>query len=312
MQIHISWKTLLAALIFILSTVLIVRVSIGLLSPPRTAALTPVPSATQSAALTPEAAGAADTGPAATPSSAASSTVTAARVTQEAPSSTATASPEPATATATLEPTLPPLTPTLAPPPTRAPTPRPVALRVVDQGFGQTAGRMSYAFVVNNPNPDLLAQSVRYQVAVYDPAGVVIATDNDIIMAIGPGQELGVAKDLSIAGELAVARIEILLRPGQFVRSPPLQTLSVTNGAIIGSGQPSVTGIVSNTFNRDLIEVKVIGIIYDDTGIIGGGSSVLPFVPAQGQAAVSIPVVTGQSATRVAFWVELFAEPETP
>lgn len=171
---------------------------------------------------------------------------------------------------------------------------------------------MSYAFIVSNPNPDLLAQDVRYQVAAYDAAGVVLATDTDTIAQIGPGQELGVAKVLAVAPNLTVARIDVLLRPGQFVRSPPLQTLSVANSAFVAGDPPNATGIISNSFDRDLIDVNVIGIVYDEGGIIGGGNTVVPFVPAQGQAAVSIPIATSLTATRVAFWVSLVTAPSTP
>lgn len=318
MQIHISWKTLIAALIFIFSIALLLRVTISLLSPPTQQAVSLSPTA---AAITPSVASGTGTEASATPVPAASSTAD-----PGAPTQTASSTPEPPTPTLAIEPTpeptftaeptpeptLPPPTPTLVPLPTRVPTPVPAQLRILEQGFGQGLAQMSYAFVVSNPNPDLLAQSVRYQVAVYDADGVVLATDTDTIAQIGPGQDLGIAQELRMDSNLAVARVEVLLRPGQFVRSPPIETLTVSNPAFVAGDPPNLTGIINNTLGRDLIDVTVFGIAYDDQGIIGGGNSVVPFIPAQGQAAVSVPVETRLNTTRVAFWVNLVSAPVTP
>lgn len=315
MQIHISWKSLLAALIFLLGLILIFRVSIALLSPapqevvsgssPTAPTPTLNPEAPPSEAITPA--------PEASPSATATSLLASPTpLAQPSPTASIEAAPATATPEPTPEPTLPPPTPTLALPPTRIPTPVPAQLRLIEQGFGQNQSLMSYAFVVSNPNPELLAQAVRYQVAAYDASGVVLATDSETIAQIGPGQELGIARELSLAPGLAVARIDVLLRPSQFVRSPPLQSLEVSNPAFVAGLPPNATGIVNNTFARDLIDVTVFAIAYDEGGIIGGGNSVVPFIPAQAQAAVSVPIATSLEATRIAFWVELDAAPSSP
>jgi hypothetical protein len=313
MQIHISWKTIIATLIFAFGIVLLIRLTLNFLNPPPQTAAQPqaittvpptptgAPIGAATASSEPEP-GAEVTAVLPTPTPSIQPTATA-TLAPELPSPT----PEP-----TPEPTLPPPTPTPEPLPTRVPTPVPAQLRLIDQGFGQDETQMSYAFIVTNPNPELLAQAVRYQVAAYDANGVVLATDTDTIAQIGPGQNAGVAEVLTLAPNLVVARIEVLLRPGQFVRSPPLQTLTVTNGAFVVGDPPNATGLIQNSFDRDLIDVTVIGIVYDDAGIIGGGSNVVPFIPAQGQAPVSVPVATNLIGTRVAFWVNLVTAPTTP
>lgn len=312
MQIHISWKTLIAVLIFALGLVLVFRLSVARLSP-TPPAVAEAPSATTQAAD-----GATPVGANVTPSAAPQATtavppqVTSTPSNEPTPTATATAAPSAAAATPTAAPTQPPPTPTLAPPPTRVPTPVPAQLSLLEQGFGQRAGLMSYAFVVTNPNPELLAQDVRYQIAAYDANGVVLATDTDTIAQIGPGQTLGIAKDLQLASTLTVDRIDVLLRPSQFVRSPPLTTLNVSNAAFVDGDPPNATGIITNSFDRDLVDIAVVGIAYDENGIIGGGRGAVPFVPSQGQAAVSVPIATSLTATRVAFWVQLIAAPETP
>lgn len=308
MQIHISWKMLLAALIFLIGAVLLLRVGTSLLRPPPQLA---VPEVT--ATVTREALAVASTpGSSSATVGAPATPERTAPPTQEPSPTVAPLSPTPeSTPELTPEPTLAVPTTTIAPPPTRVPTPVPEQLRIADQSFAQSRGQLSYTFVVSNPNPELLAQTVLYQVAAYDAAGVVLATDTSTLALIGPGQDMGVARNLSLPGGLTVARIEVLLRPAQFVRSAPLPTLMVTNSAFIPGSPSNLTGLVVNNLDRDLIDVTVVGIAYDEGGIIGGGTTVVPFITAQGQAAVSIPVETTLTATRVVFWVDLSALPAT-
>lgn len=213
------------------------------------------------------------------------------------------------TATASPVPTVPPASPTPFQPPTREPTPVPAAMVITAQGFGQRAGKVSYAFVVSNPDGSLLAQNVRYQVAAYDAAGIVLLTDTGTIPQVGPGQRMGVGKELSLAPNLVVDRIEVLVRPGQYVQSLPVQMLEVTNPAFVEGDPPNLTGIVVNPLGRDLADLSVVGIAYDESGVIGGGTATLPFVPAGGQAPVGIPIVTGQQATRVEFFAPVSSGP---
>ncbi len=306
MRIHFSWTALLAAAIFVIALGLLVRTAALRLIPGEPSTVTN-PTPALAASPTPVAAVAA---PAQTASAA--PTATALTTPTEQPSATASATVAPtatATASATPAPTLPPPSPTPFQPPTREPTPVPTPLAIIAQGFGQSTGRASYAFVVNNPNPSLLAQNVRYQVALYDAAGVVLATDIDDIAMVGPGQQMGAAKELPLATNLVVTRIEVLLRPAQFVQSPPLQMLPVANAAFVPGNPPNMTGILTNLLSRDLAELEVIGIAYDDFGIIGGGSTSLPFAPAGGRVPVSIPIITSLEATRVEFFASVNATP---
>jgi hypothetical protein len=39
--------------------------------------------------------------------------------------------------------------------------------------------------------------------------------------------------------------------------------------------------------------------------VIGGGATVISFIPAQGEAAVSIPIATSRTATRVVIFPRL-------
>lgn len=310
MRIHISWKALLAVVIFLIALGLVLRSASQLWTSETQTVVAVSPAPTQNTARTLVSETPLQTTVA----------ITETPTTSPSPGATAAATPTFAstptttlTATETLvpspQPTLPLPSPTPFQPPTREPTPAPDPLTVVAQGFGQRGGSASYAFVVSNPNPNLLAQSVRYQVAAYNAEGIVLLTDTDTIAQIGPGQRMGAAKQVTLPLNLTITRIEVLIRPGQFVQAPPLQELPVSNAAFIQGDPPNITGILSNPLNRDLANLKVVGIAYDDVGIIGGGAIEVPFAPARGQAPLSIPVSTSQLATRVEFFAQVSTAP---
>ncbi len=313
MRIHISWKALLAVVIFLMAVVLLLRFASRLWTSEAQTGMTISPAPTQSTALTPVAATLAPTNPpgVVTPSALTTSPASSPAA-QATPSSSDTLTPAVAitdTPVPSPQPTLRPPTSTPFQPPTPEPTPARNPLVVVAQGFGQRAASVSYAFVVSNPNPDLLAQNVRYQVAAYNADGIVLLTDTDTIAQIGPGQRMGAAKQVVLPSGLAIARIEVLIRPGQFAQAPPLQELPVSNTAFIQGDPPNITAILSNPLSRDLANLRVVGIAYDDVGIIGGGTIELPFAPARGQAPFSIPVITSQVATRVEFFAQVSTAP---
>jgi hypothetical protein len=54
---------------------------------------------------------------------------------------------------------------------------------------------------------------------------------------------------------------------------------------------PKVHGRIVNPADRDLTQVKVAAVLYDEAdAIVGGGMTYVEFVPAQGKAAVSVRV----------------------
>jgi hypothetical protein len=308
MRIHISWKALLAVLLFLMSLGLLLRSASRLWTSEAHTVMTATSTAAQNTLQT----GMAATAPTVTVLASATGLPLPGATTAAPPSLSGTPAATSAitgTPAPSPQPTLPPPSPTPIQPPTREPTPAPDPLTVVAQGFGQRDSAASYAFVVSNPNPDLLAQNVRYQVAAYNADGVVLLADTDSIAQIGPGQRMGVAKQVNLPANLTVSRIEVLIRPGQFVQAPPLQELPVSNVAFIQGDPPLITGILSNPLNRDLANIRVVGIAYDTVGIIGGGATEVPFAPARGQAPISIPVSTSQTAIRVEFFAQVSVTP---
>lgn len=161
---------------------------------------------------------------------------------------------------------------------------------------------MSYAFVVSNPNTDVTAQNLLYQMAAYNEQGVVLTTDSGTIASVGPGQQLGVANEVLLSPQLVVSRIDLVLRQGTFLEGASSPQLPVDQPAFVPGQPPSLTGIVKNPGNQDLADITVVGIAYQDGAIVGGGTTKVTFVPAQGQAAFSMPVATSGEPDRVEFF----------
>jgi hypothetical protein len=193
-------------------------------------------------------------------------------------------------------------------PTTAAPTAVPELLRLLTVGFGQQKDYMSYAFVVENPNAGLLTRDTLYQMAAYDEAGTVLRTESSFIDLVYPGQQVVVAKVLTMPPEVQVARVEIQFRQRTFAEATGvIPQLEILSPAFIPNPEefPRITGVIRNTLSEDLSDLPVVGIAFDGDEVIGGGATVISFIPAQGEAAVSIPIATSRTATRVVIFPRL-------
>jgi len=153
------------------------------------------------------------------------------------------------------------------PPP--SPVPEPEAIKLGAQGFGQDGQNVGYAFIVENPNPGLSVESSQYQMAAYDAAGAVVATDSGYIELLLPGQTLGVGGTLFLDEGVAVSKIEVQLSQGEAVPSGPLPTFTVDSVYYTpGEFASHASGTVTSPYKRDIENVKVSAIVYNAAGDI--------------------------------------------
>lgn len=198
--------------------------------------------------------------------------------------------------------------PTLPPLPTATPVPAFTGAPVVllGQGFGRGTGNVSsrevgYAFLVNNPNSDLTALDVGYQLVLYDASGMAVGTDQGLVRRVLPGQRLGIGNRLYASADAMPVRLETRLTTGGFTREPAPVAL-VGEAATYRDGR--VSGDIRNDADSTAPLTLVSAITYDAAGqIVGGGSGQVVTVPANGRVAVEVPVVT----TGVPQRVELYA-----
>jgi uncharacterized protein YcfL len=192
-------------------------------------------------------------------------------------------------------------------PPATPTAPPAVALKVVDQGFGQNGRGIGYAFIVENPDPKLAVDFSQYRVSAFDAAGQVMRTEASYIPVIFPGQRIGIAGEFAIAQDARIANVDFAVTPG---RPRPFDGQSpLTTGSVALQGNPDtgeiVTGVVNNAYAQELRNVVVYAVAYDARGVIvgGGQKNVDRVAGAGGQAPVDVTITTTTLPARV----ELYA-----
>ncbi len=193
------------------------------------------------------------------------------------------------------------------PPP--SPLPEPEAIKLGSQGFGQDGQNVGYAFIVENPNAGASVESSQYQLAAYDAAGAVVATDSGYIELLLPGQTLGVGGTQYLDEGVTVSKIEVQLSQGEAVPSDPLPTFTIGSVSYTpGEFASHASGTVTSPYKRDIENVKVSAIVYDAAGdIIGGGYAFLNFVPANGTTGVVVSVDSAEDVASVELYPAISA-----
>lgn len=226
-----------------------------------------------------------------------------------------------ATTAPTLSPTIPPATTTMISTPgtavTRIDSPANAAgtsvaggqLRLLATGYDASidpvAGTTSYAFLLHNPSAGDDAIEVPYHVTAYDATGHVLATDQNTIVLIQPGQTLGVAGVLTMTSGVKIARMTYQINKGQAQPGSASPGFAVSDVAYQPGIPGQVTGIVTNHAKQAVASVLVTAIGFNTQGAIIGGAFTFLDQPIAvgGTQPVSIPLDT---ATRPAT-VKMFA-----
>ncbi len=194
------------------------------------------------------------------------------------------------------------------PKPTAAPTATVEAtkeeLQVEAFGFAQDKRTVAYVVKIKNPNAAFEISDLKLEVTGYAKDGSVIATDTRYFSLIYPNQILPMAGDLYLDSDSAVAdRIEIELTEGTYAASTskPLPSFTTEKVTYLNDGyRAKVTGIVPNPYSTQVDSLWMTAIAYDEAGaIIGGGWTTLGFIPANGIAAVMVPVVTQGTPAKI-------------
>jgi hypothetical protein len=182
------------------------------------------------------------------------------------------------------------------------------ALRVVDQGFGQTEEGTGVAFLIENTDKNMLMQDALYRATAYDKAGKVLDTETSSLNLVFPGETAAFYADLTIPRNRKADHVEIDLKPGKLVKYELAESPFTTGEAKFSYDPsfPKVNGIVTNTLGKEISSVAVIAVAFDKAGkIIGGGSTHLSSVPASGKAPVEITVTVKSGPARVALYASL-------
>jgi hypothetical protein len=173
------------------------------------------------------------------------------------------------------------------------------------QGFGQDGVSLGVGLIFTNPNQGYSIENSEYRVTAYAEDGSVLDVSEGYIELLMPDQTFGVADNMYLDEGVNVATVEIQMMPGTYYSSDPLPAFTFENAAYLPNEyDPKITGEVVSPYSKDITNLRVNAIAYDEAGnIIGSGFTYLDFVPANSKSAVSVSVTTsGVPAT-----VELYA-----
>jgi hypothetical protein len=133
----------------------------------------------------------------------------------------------------------------------------------------------------------------------------VAGVDEGYVDLFLPGQTLGVAGELYLPEGIVASRVEARLKSGNFdlpeaQPSFAAEKLSYRPGLF----QAAVTGTIVSRHGQSVTMLRVDAVCFDEEGqIIGGGYTYLDLLPANGKAAVEVPVTTRGTPAAVALYV---------
>jgi hypothetical protein len=203
-------------------------------------------------------------------------------------------------------------------PPTNTPkvstrTTKPSALDLIltgKQGFIQQGISGTLLFEVENLNEGYAIESSEYQITIYDASGTVLKTDNGYISLVLPKEKTFIAVDFFLEEGQIADRIEVQIKSGKpeelELTEPPF---SVGQAEFVPDDYfPKVTGVVNNLLNRNVSDMRVTAVAFDESGeVIGGGYKYLNFLPPNGQAAVDININLDQNPASVQIYATISA-----
>ncbi len=173
--------------------------------------------------------------------------------------------------------------------PADASTAKPI---VAASGFGGERTSIGFGFIAENPGAGVAFESTQYQAALYDADGFVLAADEGYVELLLPAQTLGVADSMFVPEGATPVKLVVSLLAGKAKKSEALLTFTTENVSFKpDTYSPKVTGIVKSPYGKDVKNLRVSALAFNDAGnIIGGGFTFVDFVPANGQAAVDVSV----------------------
>lgn len=177
----------------------------------------------------------------------------------------------------------------------------PKPLTVAAQGFGQSGQQAGFGFVVKNPYSDQAIENTMYHAAAYAEDGSVLGVEEGFIELLLPDQQLGVGNDLGLPAGTKAAKLDVQVKAGKLTKSEHLPSFMVDNVNYKADRFSSmVTGIVKSPYQKDVKNLRVSALTYDEKGnITGGGFTFLDFVLANGQAPVEVSVKHSGKPARV-------------
>ena len=195
-------------------------------------------------------------------------------------------------------------------------------LQVTKFGFGVEPDQsaLGWAALITNPTPETTVTFGQFHVSFYDEDGRPLDGDGGWIYYAPPGDTRAIGSNSSyvLTGTVPTT-MEIALAPGWISDTEEFDWF--TDRFIVEDlayqEQPTVdrpfsphevTAVIRNPYDEDIEPLDAIAVLYDEEGnIIGGGTTSLSFLPAQGES----PIAVGVAASATPAMVELYIYPST-
>lgn len=193
--------------------------------------------------------------------------------------------------------------------PAAAPTREPDPPRLLEYGFGQDGKDVAYAFVVENPNPDIALERAGYELTAFDSQGEIARSSSGTIRFLAPGERLGAANRFNVDEGVVIERLVIEITPGRAAPAAEPVSFSASDLAYYpGDIASIVTGIIHAGHAENVTDVRLSAILYGEDGqIIGGGYAFVNFIPANDSTGVRVIVVSQGEVGEVALYPALSA-----
>jgi len=180
-------------------------------------------------------------------------------------------------------------------------------ISILKSGFGQYGSSVGFGFVINNPNSTYAIENSKFRVTFFDSEDKVLGAEEGYIEELLPNETIGIGGDGYLVSEQVIARSEVQILEGSFVKTDILQSFTSENIAFLDDSYfPKVTGQINNPFAKQITNLKVYALAFDvDGNIIGAGYTYLDFIPANGKTAVEVSIIKSQTPVTVELYATL-------
>jgi hypothetical protein len=182
-------------------------------------------------------------------------------------------------------------------------------LNLEKQGYGQNGRQVGYGMLIQNPNGNFAVESTMYHITLYTQDGNVASVEEGYVDTILPNQTLGIGGDIYVEQGIDVASADFQIKTGRLEDSDAIPTFTSQNISYKADQYfPKVTGEIVSPYTKDITNLRVSAIAYNDAGdIIGGGFTFLEFAPANGKAAVEVGITTTKKPAKVELYAAISA-----
>lgn len=145
---------------------------------------------------------------------------------------------------------------------------------IVEDRFDPERREGTFAAIIENPNPDWLAQGVQVDVQFIDETGAPVGSDNAFVELVLPGQRVAVASLFFDAPTAVVTDLAISVDVARWRETEPIAGGFTTRDVVTEQAEFSgvkTSFILRSEFDEPLTDVGVTAVYRNAFGVIVGG-----------------------------------------